>query len=226
MKTGEARGRGWWLASLCLLVAATAFGMGTFWARVVTQALNPPVPALYDDPFMSAINLPVLWSCCYIAPVALLLVVGLRTKFLMLPPRFQLAIACLLLLGDAYCVTTYGLNVARLASGMEHAERLDEPIVTLHVVDGFGRPISTAFATPDVNVFGQGYSADKNGVIRLTAVTGRDILVFALHFDEQRILSSVWETNRFPVVKLAWQQADAATNPVPVHAGGGSTHAR
>ena len=111
---------GWWVASLCSLSAAIALGVSAFWVRVVAQAISRPPSSVYDDPFMSAITVPVLWGGCYIAPIALVLVVGFRARFLKLPPGFQPAIACLLLLGVAYCVTTYGAKVEAVARGSEY----------------------------------------------------------------------------------------------------------
>ena len=92
---------------------------------------------------------------------------------------------------------------------------LAEPIVVVSITDEIGRPISTACAIPDTDWFGPPYGADKSGRIRLTAIKGKDILVFAPNFENERIPSSLWSTNRFPAVTMKTKSGQNEIKPEP-----------
>jgi hypothetical protein len=83
-------------------------------------------------------------------------------------------------------------------------KQLQEPVVEVHVTDEVHVPISTACAVPaDVYWSGAPYCADENGMIRLTAISGKDILVFAPGYLDGRIAAAEWLSNRFPNVILS-----------------------
>ncbi len=87
----------------------------------------------------------------------------------------------------------------------------------LRVIDEAQNPVPTACAmTADVDWSGPPYYADKNGRIRLTAVTGKDIVVLAPpRYADSRIPAAVWQTNRFPVVMLMLKPEERQRRPEP-----------
>ena len=112
------RTTGWWTASLCALSAATALGLAVFWLRIIVQMADPPPPSVHSDPFMSVINRPVLWGCCFVAPVVLITLAVLRRRYQKMPPWLQAVVAGLLILGTLYCMSSYALRTEAYSRSM------------------------------------------------------------------------------------------------------------
>jgi hypothetical protein len=79
------------------------------------------------------------------------------------------------------------------------------------------RPIPTACAIPNTWWSGPPYEADRSGHIRMTAIEGKAILVFAPRFEDGRISSSVWQTNRFPLVLMRAKCEQEQNTPEPTN---------